>query len=31
MYSGCGGGYLVVASDTPVPGALQVTIRTAPR
>ena len=31
MYSGCGGGYLIVASETPVPGALQVTIRTAPR
>jgi len=27
MYSGCGGGYLIVASDDPVPGALQVTIR----
>lgn len=31
MYSGCGGGYLIVASETPVPGALRVTIRTAPR
>jgi hypothetical protein len=29
MYSGCGGGYLIVASDEPVPGALQVTVRTA--
>jgi len=29
MYSGCGGGYLIVASTEPVPGALQVTIRTA--
>jgi hypothetical protein len=29
MYSGCGGGYLIVASDTPVPGALRVTIRTS--
>ena len=27
MYSGCGGGYLYVASDTPVPGAFQVTVR----
>ncbi len=31
MYSGCGGGYLMVASKEPVPGALRVTIRTAPR
>lgn len=29
MYSGCGGGYLIVASDEPVPGALHVTVRTA--
>ncbi|MCX6925313.1 MAG: hypothetical protein NT154_19195 [Verrucomicrobia bacterium] len=29
MYSGCGGGYLLVASAEPVPGALQVEIRTA--
>ena len=28
MYSGCGGGYLFVASDDPVPGAFSVTIRT---
>jgi hypothetical protein len=28
MYSGCGGGYLLVASKEKVPGALQVTIRT---
>jgi hypothetical protein len=28
MYSGCGGGYLFVASDEPVPGAFQVTVRT---
>ena len=28
MYSGCGGGYLFVASDQPVPGAFQVSIRT---
>jgi hypothetical protein len=29
MYSGCGGGYLLVASDKPVPGALKVNVRTA--
>jgi hypothetical protein len=29
MYSGCGGGYLLVASRKPVPGAFQVTIRIA--
>jgi hypothetical protein len=27
MYSGCGGGYLYVASDEPVPGASRVNIR----
>jgi hypothetical protein len=27
MYSGCGGGYLFVVSEAPVPGALQVTVR----
>ncbi|MBN1507672.1 MAG: hypothetical protein JW955_12545 [Sedimentisphaerales bacterium] len=27
MYSGCGGGYLYVVSDTPVPGAFHVKIR----
>ena len=27
MFSGCGGGYLIVASDEPVPGAFHVTIR----
>lgn len=27
MYSGCGGGYLIVASEEPVPGAFQVTVR----
>lgn len=27
MYSGCGGGYLYVVSDEPVPGALHVRIR----
>jgi hypothetical protein len=31
MYSGCGGGYLFVVSDEPVPGALKVNIRTAPQ
>jgi hypothetical protein len=30
MYSGCGGGYLFVASEKPVPGAFTVTIRTGP-
>jgi len=30
MFSGCGGGYLLVVSKEPVPGALQVTIRTTP-
>lgn len=29
MYSGCGGGYLYVASEEPVPGAFQVSVRTA--
>jgi hypothetical protein len=27
MYSGCGGGYLFVASDDPVPGAFRVSVR----
>lgn len=27
MYSGCGGGYLYVVSEEPVPGAIQVNIR----
>jgi hypothetical protein len=27
MYSGCGGGYLIVASDVDVPGALRVKVR----
>ncbi len=27
MYSGCGGGYLFVASDKPVPGSFQIQIR----
>lgn len=30
MYSGCGGGYLYVVSDEPVPGAFKVTIRLTP-
>lgn len=30
MYSGCGGGYLIVASKEHVPGAFQVSVRTAP-
>ena len=30
MYSGCGGGYLMVVSETAVPGALQVNVRVAP-
>jgi hypothetical protein len=29
MYSGCGGGYLFVVSDQPVPGAFQIKIRVA--
>lgn len=29
MYSGCGGGYLFVVSDEPVPGEIQVKIRIA--
>jgi hypothetical protein len=29
MFSGCGGGYLYVISDRPVPGAFRVTVRTA--
>jgi hypothetical protein len=27
MYSGCGGGYLAVASEEPVPGSLRVKVR----
>ena len=27
MYSGCGGGYLFVASNQPVPGAIKVNVR----
>jgi hypothetical protein len=29
MYSGCGGGYLIVASEEDVPGALRVEVRTS--
>lgn len=29
MYSGCGGGYLIVASNEPVPGAFRVNVRIA--
>jgi hypothetical protein len=29
MYSGCGGGYLFVVSEEPVPGALHVQVRRA--
>jgi hypothetical protein len=29
MYSGCGGGYLYVVSEEPVPGAFQVQVRTS--
>lgn len=31
MYSGCGGGYLYVVSEEPVPGAFRVTVRVAER
>ena len=31
MYSGCGGGYLIVVSPKPVPGAFQVKVRVAPK
>jgi hypothetical protein len=27
MYSGCGGGYMIVVSDEPVPGSLRVKVR----
>jgi hypothetical protein len=30
MYSGCGGGYLMVVSNEPVPGAFKVNIRVVP-
>jgi hypothetical protein len=29
MYSGCGGGYLIVVSNEPVPGAFKVNVRAA--
>lgn len=29
MYSGCGGGYLIVVSNKPVPGAFQIRVRIA--
>jgi hypothetical protein len=29
MYSGCGGGYLYVISEEPVPGAFKVKVRTS--
>jgi hypothetical protein len=29
MYSGCGGGYLIVVSEKPVPGAFQINVRVA--
>lgn len=28
MYSGCGGGFLFVVSEKPVPGAFKVSVRT---
>jgi hypothetical protein len=31
MYSGCGGGYLYVASDEPVPGSISVKVRAKAR
>jgi len=31
MFSGCGGGYLFVVSDKPVPGAFKVNVRTGSR
>ena len=31
MYSGCGGGYLIVVSNQPVPGAFHVDVRVAPK
>jgi hypothetical protein len=29
MYSGCGGGYLIVVSNQPVPAAFKITVRVA--
>jgi hypothetical protein len=31
MYSGCGGGYLIVVSNETVPGAFHVNIRVSPK
>jgi hypothetical protein len=31
MYSGCGGGYLIVVSNEPVPGAFRVNVRVSPK
>ncbi len=31
MYSGCGGGYLIVVSNKPVPGAFKVNVRVSPK
>jgi len=31
MFSGCGGGYLIVASKEPVPGAFHINVRTQPQ
>ena len=31
MYSGCGGGYLYVVSEEPVPGAIRVKVRLGPQ
>jgi hypothetical protein len=30
MYSGCGGGYLYVVSEEPVPGSLSISVRAEP-
>jgi hypothetical protein len=29
MFSGCGGGYLIVASEEPIPGSIRIKVRTA--
>jgi hypothetical protein len=29
MYSGCGGGYLIIVSEKPVPGAFKINVRVA--
>ena len=31
MYSGCGGGYLIVVSNQPVPGAFKIDVRFSPK